>query len=308
MHDDERAATAADVLHRAAWFAARGVTARRVLIDNGGSYRSRDWAAACAYLGITPSGPLEGFAKATIPTQHVRSAGGSHERSELVNGGITRRGTERLYRVPNMTMAEALVGAGGGLIAGLVPFAYTVRKGRRERIERAQADALRQKAEEQRELRAAATRYMDLLGKAMALLEAVLVDADNADELLRGATNAQADLQGHAQSSLFVGFQKSPPVIWSDRVCRTVLKKGLTLAENARAKRQTGEAARETQRAIRELTMNQMDVLGPRHLFRWASDEACKRWPEPLTSFEEESWAAADAKRIATELDFEPPP
>jgi transposase InsO family protein len=53
--EDELGRTAAGVLRRAtAWFAARGVTARRVLTDNGGCYRSRDWAAACAELGIAP--------------------------------------------------------------------------------------------------------------------------------------------------------------------------------------------------------------------------------------------------------------
>jgi transposase InsO family protein len=55
IHDDELGVTATAVLHRAvAWFAARGVITRRVLTDNGGCYRSRDWAAACAELGITP--------------------------------------------------------------------------------------------------------------------------------------------------------------------------------------------------------------------------------------------------------------
>jgi transposase InsO family protein len=55
IHDDELAATATAVLRRAvAWFAARRVTARRVLTDNGGCYRSRDRAAACAQLNITP--------------------------------------------------------------------------------------------------------------------------------------------------------------------------------------------------------------------------------------------------------------
>ncbi|MGR6966285.1 IS481 family transposase [Geodermatophilus sp. URMC 61] len=53
--DDETGPTAAGVLRRAsAWFAARGVTARRVLTDNGGCYRGRDWAGACTALGITP--------------------------------------------------------------------------------------------------------------------------------------------------------------------------------------------------------------------------------------------------------------
>jgi transposase InsO family protein len=55
IHDDELGVTATAVLRRAvAWFAARGVTSRRVLTDNGGCYRSRDWATACAELGITP--------------------------------------------------------------------------------------------------------------------------------------------------------------------------------------------------------------------------------------------------------------
>jgi transposase InsO family protein len=55
IHDNETGPTAAAVLHRAtAWFAARGVTAQRVLTDNGGCYRSHVWAAACAELGITP--------------------------------------------------------------------------------------------------------------------------------------------------------------------------------------------------------------------------------------------------------------
>ncbi|MBN1092497.1 IS481 family transposase [Blastococcus sp. TML/M2B] len=55
IHNDELGATATAVLRRAVnWFADRGVTARRVLTDNGGCYRSRDWAAACAQLNITP--------------------------------------------------------------------------------------------------------------------------------------------------------------------------------------------------------------------------------------------------------------
>jgi transposase InsO family protein len=55
IHDDETAATALGVLRRAvAWFAARGVTAERVLSDNGSAYRSRAWRDTCAELGITP--------------------------------------------------------------------------------------------------------------------------------------------------------------------------------------------------------------------------------------------------------------
>jgi transposase InsO family protein len=55
IHDDELGITATAVLRRAVgWFADRGVTARRVLTDNGGCYRSRDWTSTCAELGITP--------------------------------------------------------------------------------------------------------------------------------------------------------------------------------------------------------------------------------------------------------------
>jgi transposase InsO family protein len=52
---DERKETAACFLARAhAWYAACGITIERVISDNGACYRSRDWAAACAALGITP--------------------------------------------------------------------------------------------------------------------------------------------------------------------------------------------------------------------------------------------------------------
>jgi transposase InsO family protein len=51
---DERKDTAAAFLARAhAWYAAAGITIERVISDNGSCYRSRDWAAACAVLGIT---------------------------------------------------------------------------------------------------------------------------------------------------------------------------------------------------------------------------------------------------------------
>jgi transposase InsO family protein len=52
--DDEKAATAIDVLrHAVAWFAACGVTVQRVLSDNGSAYKSHAWRDACIQLGIT---------------------------------------------------------------------------------------------------------------------------------------------------------------------------------------------------------------------------------------------------------------
>jgi transposase InsO family protein len=51
---DERKDTAAAFVRRAhAWYNAAGITIERVLSDNGACYRSRDWAIACADLGIT---------------------------------------------------------------------------------------------------------------------------------------------------------------------------------------------------------------------------------------------------------------
>jgi transposase InsO family protein len=50
---DERIASSCGFLRRAVeWFAGRGVTIQRVMSDNGSSYRSRDFAALCAELGV----------------------------------------------------------------------------------------------------------------------------------------------------------------------------------------------------------------------------------------------------------------
>lgn len=52
-HEDETAATAIGVLHRAvAWFAEHGVTVERVLSDNGSAYKSFLWRDTCEALGI----------------------------------------------------------------------------------------------------------------------------------------------------------------------------------------------------------------------------------------------------------------
>ena len=53
IHDDEKAVTAAAVLHRASiWFAERGIRIERVLTDNGPCYLSFLWRDLCAELGI----------------------------------------------------------------------------------------------------------------------------------------------------------------------------------------------------------------------------------------------------------------
>ncbi|MGH3162144.1 MAG: IS481 family transposase [Actinoallomurus sp.] len=55
IHDDEKAATAIEVLRNAVtWFTTRGITIERVLSDNGSAYKSHAWRDACAELDIRP--------------------------------------------------------------------------------------------------------------------------------------------------------------------------------------------------------------------------------------------------------------
>ncbi|MEA2002864.1 MAG: IS481 family transposase, partial [Actinomycetota bacterium] len=50
--DDEQGITAADFWRRAAaWFQSHGIKPERVITDNGGCYRSRDWHQACHATG-----------------------------------------------------------------------------------------------------------------------------------------------------------------------------------------------------------------------------------------------------------------
>ena len=52
---DERKATTIGFLARAVgWFSEQGIHCRRVLSDNGSSYRSGDWRKACEVLGLKP--------------------------------------------------------------------------------------------------------------------------------------------------------------------------------------------------------------------------------------------------------------
>jgi transposase InsO family protein len=55
IHSDETATTAAGFWTRAAaWYTSMGITPQRVLTDNGGCYRSRNWRHACAATGTIP--------------------------------------------------------------------------------------------------------------------------------------------------------------------------------------------------------------------------------------------------------------
>jgi transposase InsO family protein len=98
---DERGETAAGFLRRAvAWFQTMGITAERVLSDNGSCYRSRVHAAACRDLGIRhkftrPYRPrTNGKAKRFIKTLTHRWAygaiyGTSAERTRALPGWLT---------------------------------------------------------------------------------------------------------------------------------------------------------------------------------------------------------------------------
>ncbi len=70
MHADEKTPQAVQVLRDAfAHYAGLGITVRRVLIDNGSAFRSRDFAGACAELGITHN-----FTRAYRPQTNGKAA------------------------------------------------------------------------------------------------------------------------------------------------------------------------------------------------------------------------------------------
>jgi len=215
----------------------------------------------------------------------------------------------------------------GGLLLGAASLVHPIRKERRdraaaeaaaeaaerrrqedaeaaERRRREDAEAAKErelaitKAAEQRRREDVSAHYLSSLGDTCAMLDAILVDADNADDLIFAASNSFAKLQGIGQGELFTLFNDSPPVVWLDRACRQLLDMALTLARDARAEGQTGEAARETSRTIQRLTESKLDDL-PRELMRWALNEATKRWPQPLVHFED--YRKYQAQRVAEE-------
>jgi hypothetical protein len=196
------------------------------------------------------------------------------------------------------TIAAALISGGVGIVVGLVPFAYRVRKDRKEQAGR-QREALEQ---QRKELSAVASAYLAWLGKVMALLDVLRVDAANADELLQRVTDGNGELQGFAQGDLFIALSaKSPPVAWADSACRQILRKAVDLAVNARAEH--ADPVR-VQNEIRALTEGHIDAGGPRELLRWALDAAVTRWPQPLLTFEDQEFLAEVVAGLAEREPF----
>lgn len=152
------------------------------------------------------------------------------------------------------TVTAALISGAVGIVVGLLPLAYLVRKDHKEKEERLRADAERELEQGRERLATVAKTYLALLGKVMALLDVLRVDAPNADDLLKHVSEANAELQGFSQGDLLVTFGAQSPVVWADRACRRIVGKALDLAHAARVSNFTGESADETQRKIRELT------------------------------------------------------
>lgn len=151
---------------------------------------------------------------------------------------------------------------------------------------RAREDAKENQEATERQHRVEASKhYLNALGSTCALLDGLVVDADNADDLISKATTQFAVLQGIGQSELVTVFGDTPPVVWADRACRRILDQALTLARHARKERQTGEAAQETSYRISELVRAGIDNR-PREVMRWALREATERYPQPLLRFE----------------------
>jgi transposase InsO family protein len=107
---DERTGTCAGFLHRAtAWFAARGVTIRRVLTDNAKSYRiGKAWITACTRLGIArrfikpgrpwTNGKAERFNR-TLQTEWAYATAwtSNDERTAALDSWLTHYNTSRSH-------------------------------------------------------------------------------------------------------------------------------------------------------------------------------------------------------------------
>jgi hypothetical protein len=198
------------------------------------------------------------------------------------------------------TVAAALISGGVGLVVGLVPFFL-------ERNERKSSEARRAVDQQRQELAAVAKTYLAYLGKVMALLDVLRVDAANADDLLEHASDANAELQGFAQGQLLLTFGAESPVVWADVACRRILRNAVDIAHNARAEHRQDERAVATQNEIRALTEGHIDEGGPRELMRWATDAAVARWPQALMNFEEKELLADYVAQLAGVEPFRPP-
>jgi transposase InsO family protein len=54
LADEQRSTTVGSLARALGWFSEQGITCRRILSDNGPSYRSGDWRKACHALALKP--------------------------------------------------------------------------------------------------------------------------------------------------------------------------------------------------------------------------------------------------------------
>jgi transposase InsO family protein len=130
--DDERAVTAVGFLHRAiAFYAAHGITAERVMTDNGSAYRATLHALACRALGIRhlrtrprrprTNGKAERFIKTMMAGWNDGAIyGSSRERTAALDGWLWtynhRRPHGALSHKPPITRLNELNNLAGSYI------------------------------------------------------------------------------------------------------------------------------------------------------------------------------------------------
>jgi transposase InsO family protein len=54
LSDEQKATTVGFLARAVGWFSEQGITCRRVLSDNGSSYRSGEWRKVCSVLDLKP--------------------------------------------------------------------------------------------------------------------------------------------------------------------------------------------------------------------------------------------------------------
>lgn len=182
------------------------------------------------------------------------------------------------------TLVGALIGAVGGVLAALLPLLYIVRKDRRQQRQESEQRKTRELERYHERREHAAIAYLALLGALTAALDALRLDADNADDLLHYAGTLYGELQKYGQSEILFAFGEDSAVVWTERANRRLLRQALDLAREARTKRETGEQARATEWRIQQQSKGHIDAQA-REVFRIEVNEAINRSPEVITSF-----------------------
>ena len=181
----------------------------------------------------------------------------------------------------------ALIGAVGIVLAasvGLIPLAWRIRKDRKDRVEETKRKAAHDLEQIRENRRRAAAVYRGLLGTVTASLEALSVDANNADQLLNNAESMFLELQRYGQSEIPFAFGQESAIVWTERANRHILRLALDLARSSRASHDTGEAARATEAKIRDYTLGHVDMEA-RAVFDVEAQAAVDRSPEVVASF-----------------------